>query len=113
MVLHLSHTDSGFGVTFNDGTTDTVFHTATSRCVTWFGTFSQERQILWLSEDDLRDSSSWSSPPLKLLRDIHSKFITQYNCKVCVPSQSQVNTGEEDTHLSIPGFCSSDRDDRS
>jgi hypothetical protein len=49
---------------------------------------------LWLPKDDLRDSSSWSSPPLILLRDIHSKLITQYDCKeVCAPSQSQVNAG--------------------
>jgi hypothetical protein len=37
---------------------------------------------------------SWSSPPLSLLRDIHSKLIDQYDCKeVCVPSPSQVNGG--------------------
>ena len=47
-----------------------------------------------MPKDDLRDSSSWSSPPLMLLRDIHSKLITQYDCKeVCAPSQSQVNAG--------------------
>ena len=47
-----------------------------------------------MPKDDLRDSSSWSSPPLMLLCDIHSKLITQYDCKeVCAPSQSQVNAG--------------------
>jgi hypothetical protein len=63
--------------------------------VAWLGTFPQERQELWLPKDDLRDSSSWSSPPLVLLRDIHSKFLAQYNCKeeVCEQSQSQVNVG--------------------
>ena len=60
----------------------------------WLGAFPQERQELWLPKDDLRDSSSWSSPPLMLLRDIHSKLLTQYDCKeVCAPSQSQVNVG--------------------
>ena len=54
----------------------------------------QERQELWLSQDALRDSSSWSSSPLLLLRDIHSKLLTQYDCKeVCAPSQSQDNVG--------------------
>ncbi len=58
------------------------------------GAFSQARQELWLPKDDLRDSFSWSSPPLMLLRDIHSKLIDQYNCKeVCAPSSSQVNAG--------------------
>jgi hypothetical protein len=59
------------------------------------GAFSQTRQELWLPKDDLRDSSSWSSPPLILLRDIHSKLIDQYDYKevVCVPSPSQVNAG--------------------
>jgi hypothetical protein len=52
-------------------------------------------QRLWLTKDDLRDSSSWSSPPLLLLRDIHVKLLTQYDCKeVCAPSQSQVNVGD-------------------
>ncbi len=48
-----------------------------------------------MPKDDLRDSSSWSSPPLMLLRDIHSKLLGQYDCKeeVCTQSQSQVNVG--------------------
>jgi hypothetical protein len=51
-------------------------------------------QELWLPKDDLRDSSSWSSPPLVLLRDLHTKLISQYDCKeVCAPSQSQGNIG--------------------
>jgi hypothetical protein len=48
-----------------------------------------------LPKDDLRDSSSWSSPPFMLLRDIHSKLLDQYGWKeeVCAQSQSQVNVG--------------------
>ncbi len=75
-------------------TKDAVFYTTTSRFVVWIGAFPQERQELWLPKDDLRDSSSWASPPLMILRDIHSKLIDQYDCKeVCAPSPSQVNTG--------------------
>ncbi len=49
---------------------------------------------MWLPKDDLRDSSSWVLPPLVLLRDIHSKLLTQYHCtEVSVSSQSQVNVG--------------------
>jgi hypothetical protein len=52
------------------------------------------RQELWLPKDDLRDSSSWSSPPFVLLRDIHANLIPQYDCKeVGAPSQSQANIG--------------------
>jgi hypothetical protein len=94
MVLHLPHAEDGFGITFHDVTKDAAFYTTTSRFVAWFGASSQERQDLWLPKDDLRDSSSWSSPPLLLLRDIHSKLLTQYDCKqVCAPSQSQVHVG--------------------
>ena len=94
MVLHLPYTEGGFGVTFNCVTKDATFYTTTSRFVVWIGTFSQERQELWLPMDDLRDSSSWSSPPLLLLRDIHFNLIDKYDCKeVCAPSQSQVNVG--------------------
>jgi hypothetical protein len=94
MCIHLPHAEGGFGVTFNDAAKDDAFYTTTSRFVTWLGSFSQERQKLWLPKDDLRNSSSWTSPPLVLLRDIHSKLLTQYDCKeVCVSSQSQVNVG--------------------
>ncbi len=75
----LEDAEDGFGVTFNDVTKDVSFYTTTSRFVSWFGDFPQERQKLWLSKDNLRDSSSWASPPLVLLRDIHSKLITQYD----------------------------------
>ncbi len=84
MVLHLPHTEGGFGVPFNGVTKDAAFYTTTTRSVSWMGAFSQERQKLWLRKDDLRDPSSWSSPPLLLLRDIHSRLVTQYDCKeVC------------------------------
>jgi hypothetical protein len=94
MVLHLPHTEGGFSVPFNCVTKDAAFYTTTSRFVVWIGAFPQERQELWLPKDDLRDSSSWSSPPLVLLRDIHSKLLTQFDCKeVCSSSPSQGNTG--------------------
>jgi hypothetical protein len=94
MVLHLPHAEGGYRVTFNDVTKDAAFYTTTSRFVSWLGAFSQERQRLWLPKDDLQDSSSWSSPPLLLLRDIHVKLLTQCDCKeVCASPQSQVNVG--------------------
>ncbi len=58
MVLHLPHTEGGFGVSFNCVTKDDAFYTTTSHFVSWMGAFSQERQKLWLPKDDLRDSSS-------------------------------------------------------
>jgi hypothetical protein len=94
MVLHLPHAPRGVGVPFNCVTKDDAFYTTTSRFVSWIGALSQPSQELWLSKDDLRDSSSWSSSPLVLLRDIHANLIAQYDCKeVCAPSQSQANIG--------------------
>ncbi len=58
MVLHLSHAQGGFGVTFNDITKDSSFYTTTSRFVVRLGAFSQERQRLWLPKDNLKDSST-------------------------------------------------------
>ncbi len=81
MVLHLSYPEGGYRVTFNDVTKDETYYTTTSRFVVSFRVFSQERQWLWLFKEDLRDSSSWSSPPLLLLRDIHCKLIGDYDCK--------------------------------
>jgi hypothetical protein len=108
MVLHLPYAEGGFGVSFNCVTKDDDFYTTTSRFVSWIGTFSQARQELWLSKDDLRDSSSWSSPPLVLLRDIHAILISQYDCKeVCAPSQSQGNVSRSYCSTELPGWCPS------
>ncbi len=89
MVLHLPHEDGGFGVTFNDITMDAAFYITTSRFVAWLGAFSQERQGLWLPKDDLKDSSSWSSPPLVLLRDTHNGLLANYDCKDSAPPPAQ------------------------
>jgi hypothetical protein len=72
MVIHLPHVDGVFGVTFNDITKDSAFYTTTSHFVSWLGVLSQEHQGLWLPKDGLKDPSSWSSPPVVLLRDIYS-----------------------------------------
>ncbi len=57
-----------------------------------------------MPKDHLRDSSAWSSSPIMILRDIHSKLIDQYDCKeVCAPSPSQVNTGSRDRPRSQDG----------
>ena len=92
MVLHLPHVEGGFGVTFNDITKDAAFYTTTSRFVAWLGAFSQVRQDLWLSKDDLKDPSTWSLPPLVLLRDIHDGLLAKYDCKDTVPPPSQSDT---------------------
>ena len=104
MVLHLPYTEGSFGVTINDVTKDVAFYTTTSRFLDWLVVFSQELQVLWLPKDDLQDSSSWSSPPLLLLRDIHSKLPTHYNCKEdCVSSQSQNHLGSRGGLSSLQG----------
>jgi hypothetical protein len=44
---------------------------------------------LWLTKDDLKDSSSWSSPLLVLLRDIHNGLLANYDCKDSAPPSAQ------------------------
>jgi hypothetical protein len=90
MVLHLTHTEGGFGVTFHDVTKDSSFYTTTSRFVVCLGAFSQERRVLWLPRYDLKDPSAWCSSPLLILCDMHWKFLSDYNFKVTSP-QSEVN----------------------
>ena len=75
MVLNLPHAEGGVGVTGKDITKNAAFYTSTSRFVAWLGALPQDRQFLWLPQDDVQDSSSWSSPPLVLLRNIYSDLL--------------------------------------
>jgi hypothetical protein len=85
-----------------DITKDEEVYTTTSRFVTCLALFPRYvTEDLWFPKDDLQDWCSWSSLPLLLLRDIHSKLLTQYDCKeVCAPSHSQVNVGTSGTLIS-------------
>ena len=44
---------------------------------------------MWLPKDDLKDSSSWSSTPQVLLRDIHNELLAKYEWKDSVSPQAQ------------------------
>jgi hypothetical protein len=59
--------------------------------VLWLGLVlsPQDRQGLWLSKDDLRESGCWSSRPRVLLCDIHSGLVANYDCKDSAPPQSE------------------------
>ena len=46
---------------------------------------------MWLPKGDLQDSAFWSSPPLVLLRDIHSHLVVNCDCKDTSPPQSQLD----------------------
>jgi hypothetical protein len=79
--------------------------------VSWLGSFSQERQDLWLPKDDLQDPSSWSSSSFLLLCDIHSKLLAEYNCKEgCSPSQTQTYVGSNDGLNSQDGTSQQEED---
>ena len=47
---------------------------------------------MWLTKDNLKDSSTWSSPSLVLLRDIHDSLLTTYDCKDSVSPPGQPGT---------------------
>ena len=42
-----------------------------------------------VTKDDLKDPSTWSSPPLVVLRDIHDGLLAKYDCKNTPPQQSR------------------------
>ena len=110
MVLHLLHEGGDFGVTFNDITKDTAFYTTTSRFVVWLGVFCPERQGLWLSKDDLKDSSSWSSSPLVILRDIHNDLLAKYDCKDSTPLPDQPGKRDRPGCISRDGESQEEED---
>ncbi len=90
---------------------DAAFYTSNSRLLTWFGAFPEDRQDLWLTKNDLQDSTSWSSPPFVLLRDVHSKSLTHYDWKEgCVPSQSQSRVGDRGGRSSQGGVSQEQED---
>ena len=71
---------------------------------------------MWLPKDDLKHASSWSSPPLVLLRDNHSDLLPKYDFKDSAPlpalpgvrtrpgrdSQDGVSQEQETSPLFVP-----------
>ena len=60
--------------------------------------FPQDHWVMWLSQDDLQDLSSWSSPPILFLRDIHSKSYPLWLWGGLCSSQSQSRVGSRGGH---------------
>ena len=81
MVMHLPHDEGGFGVCSSNITMNAAYYTSTSRFIAWLGTFTQDRQNLWMPHDNLADSATWNSPQLLLLSKIHQDLLVKYNCK--------------------------------
>jgi hypothetical protein len=71
----------GFVVTFNDITKDASFYTSTSRFVAWLGTVPPPGPRGHGCPRMIFEDSSWSSPPLVLLREIHANLLAYYDCK--------------------------------
>ena len=60
---------------------------------------------MWLPEDDLKDPSSWSSPPLVLLRDIHDGLLAKYDCEVSASPPVQPGVRDRPARDSQDGAC--------
>jgi hypothetical protein len=52
----------------------------------------------------LQDSSSWSSPPLVLLRDIHNGLLANYDCKDSAPLPPGRNSQDGDSQQQEVGI---------
>ncbi len=59
---------------------------------------------MWLPKDDLKDSSTWSSPPLVLLRDIHDGLLPKYDYKDSVSPPARTVSRTRPAHDSQDGL---------
>ena len=96
MVLHLPHAHGGFGVQSNQITRHAAFYTTTARFVAWMGRFSPALQRAWIPTARLDDSSTWVSPPLSMLKEIHHRLLAVYNCEEEIQQSSQAAADSQD-----------------
>ncbi len=96
MVLHLPHAHGGFGVQSNQITRHAAFYTTTARFVAWMGRFSPALQRAWIPTARLDDSSTWVSPPLSMLKEIHHRLLADYNCEEDTQQSSQAAADSQD-----------------
>jgi hypothetical protein len=78
MVIHLPHDHGGFGITSNVKSRKAALYTATARFTAFVGTLPLANQSTWL-QDNLTDSSTWTSPPLLAMRSIHEELLANYD----------------------------------
>ena len=64
------------------------------------GRFLPAHQRAWIPTARLDDSSTWVSPPLSMLKEIHHRLLADYNCDEDIQQSSQASAVPQDA---MPG----------
>jgi hypothetical protein len=83
MIVELPHHQGGLGITPLPSSGMATFYSATAQMVSWLGSLPHVSQ--WVADQNLADPSTWKCSSLKILKLLHEKLKTHYNCAEWAP----------------------------
>ena len=83
VIVELPHHKGGLGITPLPASGMAAFYSVTAHLVSWLGSFQHASK--WVAGQNLSDPTSWNSPALQTLKQLHCNLLTHYNCTEWAP----------------------------
>ena len=85
MIVELPHHRGGLAITPLPASGIAGFYHATARLVAWLGSLPPSHSSQWAQNQDLADSTTWTSSSLTSLKTVHSQLLADYGCTEWAP----------------------------
>ena len=85
MIVELPHHRGGLAITPLPASGIAAFYHATARLVAWLGSLPPSHSSQWAQNQDLADSTTWTSSSLTSLKTVHSQLLVDYGCTEWAP----------------------------
>ena len=108
MIVELPHHRGGLAITPLPASGIAAFYSATTRLVAWPGSLPQSHSSQWAQNQNLVDSTTWTSSSLASLKTVHSQLLTDYGCIEWAPPAAD----EDDDAAAVQQRVDDDADAR-
>ena len=83
VIVELPHLKGGLGIAPLPASAMAAFYSATAQMVSWLGSLPHASE--WVADQNLADPNTWNSSALQILKQLHDRLLTHYNCTEWAP----------------------------
>ena len=83
VIVELPRHKGGLGITPLPASGMAAFYSATAHLVSWLGSLPHASE--WVAGQNLADLNTWNSSALQILKQLHDRLLTHYNCTEWAP----------------------------